>query len=391
MSKVDLVYFNAGGGHRAAALALQAVLASRYPHWQVRLVNLTEVLDARGRFRQVTGFEPEDLYNRRLARGWTMGLAQELRMLQAAIRLSHAPMVRVLRRHWRETSPDLVVSLIPNFNRPLYGSLPPGVPFVTVMTDLADLPPHFWIEPDQDQLLVCGSLHAFAQARAMGCRKANLRLVSGMMLRPAFYEAAPMSRAAGLRQIGLDPSRPTGVVMFGGQGSAQMRTIARQLQGDVQLVLMCGHNQALAESLRADPSCSGHAVIGFTADVPHYLRCADFFIGKPGPGSLSEAVQCGLPVITLLNRSTLPQERYNARWVVDNGFGLAVASISRIAPSVRTALLPRLDSFRARAATHRNQAVFEVCEILAQTLDEAGEGQISRRALQVEPVGVAAL
>ena len=67
MTTIDLVYFNAGGGHRAAAQALQQVIRDQRRPWNVRKVNLTEVLDPQGRFRRVTGMEPEDLYNKRLA------------------------------------------------------------------------------------------------------------------------------------------------------------------------------------------------------------------------------------------------------------------------------------------------------------------------------------
>jgi hypothetical protein len=114
---VDLVYFNAGGGHRAAALALQSVIREQQRAWDVRLVNLTEVLDPTARFRRLTGMAPEDLYNKRLASGWTLGLAQELKLLQAIIRLGHDTLLRRLQQHWLRTEPDLVVSLIPNFNR----------------------------------------------------------------------------------------------------------------------------------------------------------------------------------------------------------------------------------------------------------------------------------
>jgi hypothetical protein len=74
--------------------------------------------------------------------------------------------VRALERHWAQTESDLVVSLVPNFNRALYDSVVaahPGVPFVSVLTDLADLPPHFWIEPGQHQHLVCGTHRAVEQ------------------------------------------------------------------------------------------------------------------------------------------------------------------------------------------------------------------------------------
>ena len=66
---VDLMYFDAGGGHRAAALALRDVLLRQRRPWTVRMVNLTEVLDRGQLFRRLTGLAPEDLYNRRLARG----------------------------------------------------------------------------------------------------------------------------------------------------------------------------------------------------------------------------------------------------------------------------------------------------------------------------------
>ncbi|MGO9721629.1 MAG: hypothetical protein ACLPOA_13855, partial [Methylocella sp.] len=85
---IDLVYFNAGGGHRAAAVALETVIREQGRPWQVRLVNLMEILDPKDVFRKTTGMNPEDLYNSRLARGWNIGLAQELKLLQALIRLS---------------------------------------------------------------------------------------------------------------------------------------------------------------------------------------------------------------------------------------------------------------------------------------------------------------
>ena len=69
MTQVQLIYFNAGGGHRASALALQAVLHEQGRPWDVRLVNLFEVLDPTGRFQRITGKAPEDWYNQRLARG----------------------------------------------------------------------------------------------------------------------------------------------------------------------------------------------------------------------------------------------------------------------------------------------------------------------------------
>lgn len=370
MHTVELVYFNAGGGHRAAAQALAAVAAQQQRPWRVRLTNLFEVLDPQQYFRRFTGMAPEAYYNARLARGWTLGLAQELKVLQASLRLLHPTLVARLQRHWAAGEPDLVVSLVPNFNRALGESLAstlPGVPFVTVLTDLADHPPSFWIEPTVDQHVVCGTDHAVAQALALGCQAQRVHRVSGMILRPEFHAPLAIDREGERERRGLDPYALTGVVMFGGHGSAEMLDIAESL-ADVPLILMCGHNARLAAKLRALPARARRAVVGFTPEVAGWLRLADFFVGKPGPGSLSEALQCALPVVTVRNRSTMPQERYNTDWVREQGVGLVLKSFDEL-PHALGALREQLPALRERVARLDNRAVYEVTALIACMLD----------------------
>jgi Glycosyltransferase family 28 C-terminal domain len=373
MQTIDLVYFNAGGGHRAAATALDEVIRRQRRPWHVRLVNLFEVLDPRDVFFRTTGMKPENYYNARLARGWTLGLAQELRILQALIRLSHRSLVAQLAAHWRDSRPDMVVSLVPNFNRAMYAALGrarPGAPYVTILTDFADFPPHFWIEPGQAQHLICGTPRALAQARQAGHPAERVHATSGMILRPEFYETAAFDRHAEMRVFGLDPALPTGIVMFGGHGSKAMRHIAKRLR-DRQLVFLCGHNAVLAERLRALPSGAPRLVVGFTPRIRDYMRLGDYFIGKPGPGSISEAVQLGLPVIVVRNAWTMPQERYNTEWVAQNGAGIVLDSFKSIAAGVET-LIAGIDGYRAAVAGIRNRAVFEIPELLERILAGGG-------------------
>lgn len=373
MTTVDLVWFNAGGGHRAAALALEQVILAQGRPWRVRKVNLTEVLDPAGLFRRLTGIEPEDLYNKRLASGFTLGLAQELKLLQAMIRLTHATQVQRLARHWAATKPDLVVSLIPNFNRALHDSLAqacPGVPFVTVMTDMADHPPHFWIEPDLPQHIVCGTDHAVRQALAAGCDPARVHRASGMILRADFYFLPEVDRAAERRRVGLDEHTPTGLVLFGGTGSRAMTRIAAALP-ETPLVLLCGRNEALAAELRAMKAPAPRIVVGYTPEVARWMRLADFFIGKPGPGSLSEAVHMGLPVIVTRNAWTMPQERWNTEWVRERGVGVVHRSF-RTVPHAVQQIVADLPAWRARVQAVDNRAVFEVPDILQRVLQQRG-------------------
>ena len=336
MKSIDLVYFNAGGGHRSAALALDAVIRELALPWAVRLVNLFEVLDPRDVFGKTTGMKPEQYYNARLARGWTLGLGQELKVLQALIHLSHKSLTAQLQRHWQNTQPDLVVSLVPNFNRAMYQALKvarPNVPYVTILTDFADSPPHFWIEPNQAQHLICGTVKAVAQARVAGYDDTSIHATSGMIIRPDFYRPVVLDRRAERRKLQLDPDRPTGIVMFGGHGSQVMRRIAKRLD-DTQLILVCGHNSPLADELRAMRSGAPRAVIGFSAHIRYLMQLCDFFIGKPGPGSISEAMQQRLPVIVVRNAWTMPQERYNAEWVQEHGVGVVLDSFNAIGSGV---------------------------------------------------------
>ena len=366
---IDLIYFNAGGGHRAAASALEAVMVEQRRPWTVRCVNLFEVLDPRGQFRHLTGFNPEDIYNKRLAKGWTLGLAQELKVLQGMIRLGHHLLLERLTEHWLRTEPDMAVSLVPNFNRALLESLQatlPGVPFVTVLTDMADHPPNFWIAADQTQHVICGTAKAAAQAREAGCAGDRIHRTSGMIIRPDFYAPLPMNRDAERAALGLDPTRRTGIVMFGGQGSMAMLSIARQLE-DVQLILLCGHHQTLFRRLRLMKTSAPHAVVEFTPQVRRYLQLADFFIGKPGPGSLSEAVQMGLPVIVTRNAWTMPQERWNTSWVQTHGLGVVLRSFRHVAAAVDE-VQQNLPVMRARLAAMDNRAVFEVPHLLDRLL-----------------------
>ncbi len=329
------------------------------------MVNLREILDPNDRFRRAVGMGFEEGYNRFIAKGWTWGAPAGLKMLQSGIALAHRPMVRRLARYWEQTKPDMVVSLVPNFDRALYDGVKaaaPQVPFVTLLTDFADNPPHFWIERGQQQSFICGTEKAVQQARHLGHADANIYPTSGMILRPKFYDPITVERAVERQKLGLDPTAPTGLVLFGGSGSKVMTRIAKRL-GDTQLIMICGNNTALADKLRGMPSKAPHHIVGYTSEVPYYMHLADFFIGKPGPGSISEAVKMQLPVVVVSNRQTLPQERYNASWVKENKVGIVLKHF-RDVPKAVTSLTADLATYRAQTEKINNRAVFEIPDIL---------------------------
>src|ERR1700733_3116355 len=376
MPKIEFCFFDAGGGHRAAATALDMSIKAQNLPWNVQLANIQEIMEELDILKKYAGIRIEDYYNWMLRSGWTLGSIQLMKVLQFAIWSRHAATVRVLERHWRETAPGMVVSFIPHFNRALCESFAnawPGRPFVTVLTDIADFPPHFWIER-QRQYLVCGSERAMEQAREHGHMDNRIFRASGMILHPRFYEAPVEERVAGRLRLGLREDLPTAVVLFGGYGSQAMLEIAERLDEsklELQLIFICGRNEKLASALRAGKPRLPRFVEGFTKDVNRYMHLADFFIGKPGPGSVNEALATRLPVIVACNAWTLPQERYNATWVLEKEVGVVLRSFSKIVPAVGTMIEPaNLARFRANAGGLKNQAVFEIPAMLEQILEK---------------------
>ena len=375
--RCDFVIFDAGGGHRSAANALRTVMLDQGFNGEIRYVNLQKLLEPLDVMKKFTGLTLEDFYNRLLRKGWTYGTPQMISLLHVALRFYHAQQVEILEQHWRLSQPDMVVSLIPHFNRSLFQSLrhySKWIPFVTVMTDIADYPPHFWIER-QDQFLICGSQKAIEQAYLYGPPQASIYSTSGMILNPKFYEACTMERRAERMRLGLDPDIATGIVMFGGFGSNSMLEIASVLDSrslNVQLIFLCGHNEALAQALRSQAWRRPCHVVGFTKEVPYYMRLADFFMGKPGPGSISEALAMRLPVIVECNSRTLGQERYNAEWILEKQVGLVVRRWRESGLLMDGFLeLSNLNRYKANAAAIVNDGVFEVSSILRSILSSA--------------------
>ncbi|MGV3552446.1 glycosyltransferase [Rhizobium sp.] len=403
---IEIIYFDAGGGHRNAMQALSRLLAERHPEWRIVPVDLQQLLEPidpinrltrrlNGSLKrlllplapniQLANWQAQDIYNSALKRGTTRGLGTILPILQGFVRRYAPEIEQLLVDRWRDPRtprPDLVLSVIPNFNRVMFCALrafAADIPYATVITDMVDYPPHFWME-DQDQIMICGTPKAAKQARATGFYADDrIHEVSGMILKESFYRPAPADGPT-LAGLGLTEGTPTALIMFGGNGSFRAtQTILGQFEKarlDVQTIVMCGNNRRLLESLKGRPGC--HAV-GFVNNVADYMRIADFFIGKPGPGSLSEAVHMGCPVIIERNSGTLPQERANVEWVRDNGVGIVIRGFRGDISAAGERMLRDLDRYKANIAANirENRAVFEIADIV-QSLVSGRAGRASQ-------------
>jgi 1,2-diacylglycerol 3-beta-galactosyltransferase len=151
-------------------------------------------------------------------------------------------------------------------------------------------------------------------------------------------------------------------------------------KSNLQLILICGKNQKLLSKLRSLETETRFPIFteGFTQEVDYFMSISDFFIGKPGPGSISEALQFHLPVIVECNGRTLPQERYNAQWVTENRVGIVLKTFRDVAGGVEKLLHPAtFDELRTHAMAYSNRALLEVPGFLDQIFERSSSSLIS--------------
>ena len=171
MHDLTIVFHDAGGGHRSAAGALKTVLETAVSSLER---NPAEPAGTAGADRLCPpGHGPANS-------GWLQPASQErLDAAHAAVARPcfSAPSSCITRAsfafcgsYWAQNPTDLVLSVIPHFNRCLAQSIRhemPNAAFVTLLTDLADYPPNFWIVPESE-FIICGSQRAKAAGACHG-------------------------------------------------------------------------------------------------------------------------------------------------------------------------------------------------------------------------------
>jgi UDP-N-acetylglucosamine:LPS N-acetylglucosamine transferase len=391
LKKVVVIYIDAGEGHWAAATALAEVIRLQNKAWRVELVNVDEMLQPADPAVCLLGVRTNYIYNWLVARDLIIATRQLLPIVHFIFRLLHPAMVFVLRRYWRTLKPDLVVSVVPHRNRALFESLRkenPRIPFVTILTDLADYPPRFWIER-QEQHFICGTATAVHQAEQTAPLAEGIWSVSGMIVHPKFYERSSIDRAQERRKLGLDPDLPTGLLLFGGYGSRVMLEIAQRIAEAtprLQVIFLCGRNLALFRKLKS-LSFTYHAhVQGFTENVTYFMRLSDFLIGKPGPGGISEALAMRLPIIVNETWRTMVHERFNVKWIEEQGVGTAIRRIRDLPRAIEQLLEPaNYSAMQQKIEALNNRAVFEIPPILEQILEVSQGSVVAERDEQPMP------
>jgi 1,2-diacylglycerol 3-beta-galactosyltransferase len=360
--RILILMSDTGGGHRASAEALKIGFQQRFGNqFSIRIIDLLSdhLPTPLNRIPHLYPF----LSNRLSAEETLQRLARSI----------EKPVSHVFTQY----APDLVISVHPlvhEITARCLTHLRSRPPFVTVVTDLATVYP-LWFHPAVQRCFVASEA-AYQHALEAGLPPERLRLY-GLPVRPAFAQPLPLQPI--LRQkLGLDPMLPAVLLVGGGEGIGPVAHIAEALEqalvedGQVvgQLVVICGRNRKLHSQLSGREWSLPIAICGFVENMPEWMAACDCIITKAGPGTIAEALICGLPLVL---SSFIPgQEEGNVPFVVDNEVGIYCTEPAEIAQIIHSWFREDQET-RLRFAENarrlgRPQATVQIVESIAELL-----------------------
>ena len=389
-----------GAGHRSAANAIRNAIMllsqKEQEEWHARQQNSAENIDVPPpptyHIEIVDAFEeysyfplrgfmklygPTIRYNPRLY-GRAFKLSNRARGI-ATVQTVATPLIHNgLLRLITSVHPDIIVSVHPLLNHLTVRALQDlglHIPFITVVTDLVSV--HYsWFAPGADAYIVpTEQAKQLYLKRGLDPQRVH---VLGMPIDPKF--TLPVESKEELqRKLGLEHGIPVVLLVSGGEGSGLWPTVQAisKARLQVQLLIITGRNKRLYMHLQR--ICSSlHVpakILGFVQNMPEMMHAADIIVTKAGPGTISEALACGLPLI--LNSYVPGQEEGNVAYVLENNVGSIAHNSVELVDALRRLVKPgsQIMSQQLENAKRisRPGTSFEIANHILSYLPPAGE------------------
>jgi 1,2-diacylglycerol 3-beta-galactosyltransferase len=373
--RVLLLFSDTGGGHRSAAEALIEAWNADHPgRVQIQLVDL---------FRYYSPF-PLNLAGpsypltiKYFSPVWQAGYRSSdgPRRAWAIARAGYHYVRRRLCRLLAEHPADAIVSVHPLFNHCVnwvVNDLGLRLPYVTVVTDLWTAHA-FWFYPDVQHLIVPTE---GARDRAIRCGVPPDRIrVRGLPVARKYTAnlKTAQNRAQVRVKLGLAPEGWVVLLAGGGEGMGPLEKMAQALDAALpldgsptQLVVIAGRNAKLRGRLQAANWRHPARVEGFVSNMPDWMAAADVLVTKAGPGTITEGLVSGLPLVLM---SKVPgQEDGNVDFVTSQGLGVWSPEPKRAAEQVRRWFEPGNPDLAAMSARARQMAHPDAASAIARDI-----------------------
>jgi 1,2-diacylglycerol 3-beta-galactosyltransferase len=363
--KILFLFSDTGGGHRSAAEAVVEAL-----HLEFGDEIGTEMVDIFKQYAPRPFNHVPELYPKmvRLPQAWGLGYLLSDGHTRARLLTASAwPYVRrSIRKLVHKHPSDLIVSVHPLATAPALRALgPERSPFVTIVTDLVTTHA-LWYHRRTDVCIV-PTQAARQRALLLGMRPDQMQVV-GLPVADRFCQ--PLGDRASLRaKLGWSQDLPVILLVGGGEGMGPLERTAlaiAEAHPPAALVVVAGRNKGLKERLEARSWPVPTYIYGFVREMPDFMRAANILVTKAGPGTISEALNAGLPMLLY---SRLPgQEDGNVTYVVSEGAGLWTPRPEAIVAALRDWLADPEQLNRAAAACRRlarPEAARQIARLLA--------------------------
>ncbi|MDY3617848.1 MGDG synthase family glycosyltransferase [Agathobaculum sp.] len=195
---------------------------------------------------------------------------------------------------------------------------------IGIVTDYTLHP--YWEDVPRVQYIVTASELLTYRCVQRGIPESRI-LPFGIPVHPKFNQ--PLSREDAASQLGIDPKRPTLLLMGGSMGYADnVKNIEKltQIGLPLQFLVVCGNNKK--QFLRTEHFASryeGACTVkpyGFVNNVEVMMSAADCIVSKPGGLTVSEALAKNLPMLLV---DPIPgHEERNVDFLVNNGMGALI-------------------------------------------------------------------
>ena len=339
--KILVIYETAGGGHQAAARAIDGAVAQMYPgEFEIVLMPVRAATDS----QRVSHLM--DVYNHLLKikpsySNMGMRVMNNLNVEKVVVPLM-PKVIKNLEKTFRDVKPDMIISVFGVVNYSAvqllkkmgwYGK----VPYVIWCTDLTKYFLRNWAVPDADLTI---ALHPQAKEQLVeyGVPDHKIRVLSGLPVNKSFL--TKRSKFEARQELGLDPTKFTVLISMGGVAVGATYVFTRQLaqSGEqLQVIAVCGRNERLKVRMEklATKVDIPVKVFGFTDQMPLLMDASDLVISKPGPGTIAEAIAKELPMLIDASHEPMAQEKGNLEMVVRQQLGLKIEKSTPLVDQVR--------------------------------------------------------
>ncbi|MCJ7518329.1 MAG: glycosyltransferase [Anaerolineaceae bacterium] len=272
----------------------------------------------------------------------------------------------------REHPCDMFVSVHPLINIPLLRAMRRREickPYLVVVTDLVSTHAA-WFANEASKIII-PTQQAVRRAIRANVKPDQLKII-GLPVADRFCK--PVGEKRGLREkLGWPQDKVVILLVGGGEGMGPLEEISREINSsnlDVALVAITGRNKKLKEKLESINWSIPVHIYGFVKDMPDLMRAADILLTKAGPGTISEALIAGLPII--LYHRISGQEEGNVSYVIDEGAGVWAPDIADIIETLRYWLVnpsKRQEAVDNARRLARPNASREIAQEIASHLD----------------------